>query len=252
MPRPDMTPDGDETLDSLAGGWKIFQLRHGHRYATDDVLVAWTACRSRPKASHVLDLGSGVGSVGLMTLLRLPPEARLTTVEVQSGSAALQRKTVIYNGLEGRVEIRHGDLRDSGLFEVQETYELITSNPPYFVPGHATPSPYPHRAAARLELNGDIFDFCRVGAQRLTGDGCFCFCYPAGDPRPEEAINGAGLKLKSKQDVIFREGHPPVITLFSCGHRGEGGALPTLTTRTSSGTRSETYRKIRVEMLIEE
>ena len=59
------------TLDLLAGDWGIFQLRGGHRYSTDDLPTAWTAARARPSARRLLDLGSGIGSVGLVTLWRL-------------------------------------------------------------------------------------------------------------------------------------------------------------------------------------
>ena len=82
-----------ETLDHLAGSWKIYQLKGGHRFSADDVLTAWTAARVCPQAREILDLGSGLGSVGLLTLYRLP-EAVLTGVEVQEISYSLASKTV--------------------------------------------------------------------------------------------------------------------------------------------------------------
>ena len=90
-----LTHDGPyhETLDRLSGDWWIFQLRRGHRYATDDVLTAWAAVTARPEAKRVLDLGAGVGSVGLMALRVLAPDARLTSVEVLEESAALLART---------------------------------------------------------------------------------------------------------------------------------------------------------------
>ena len=47
----------DITLDILAGDWRIFQLRTGHRFSADDLLTAWTAVRTNPAARQVLDLG---------------------------------------------------------------------------------------------------------------------------------------------------------------------------------------------------
>lgn len=83
-------PSGsDETLDRSAGEWWIFQLRSAHRFATDDVLVAWTTRRARPRARRLLDLGAGVGSIGLMALLRMADDAPLTTIEVQPPAIAL-------------------------------------------------------------------------------------------------------------------------------------------------------------------
>src|SRR5262249_36290414 len=79
------------TLDHLAGEWKIFQLKGGHRFSADDVLTAWIASRARPDALRILDLGSGIGSVGLLTLFRLGLGARLVGVEVQEVSLDLAR-----------------------------------------------------------------------------------------------------------------------------------------------------------------
>ena len=36
------------THDRLAGDWRIWQRKHGHRWSTDDLLFAWLAARTRP------------------------------------------------------------------------------------------------------------------------------------------------------------------------------------------------------------
>ena len=72
----------DITLDTLAGSWRLYQLRHGHRFSTDDLLTAWAALRAKPEARRLLDLGAGIGSVGLLALWKLSVEAHLTMVEV--------------------------------------------------------------------------------------------------------------------------------------------------------------------------
>ena len=99
------------TDDLLCGDWRILQLRRGHRFSTDDVLTAWTAADLRPDARRLLDLGAGIGSVGLQTLWRMGPQARLWMVEVQEVSHQLARRTVERNGLGDRVVARHSDLR---------------------------------------------------------------------------------------------------------------------------------------------
>jgi tRNA1Val (adenine37-N6)-methyltransferase len=243
---------GEVTLDHLSGAWRVYQLRRGHRFATDDVLVAWTAARARPEALSLLDLGAGVGSVGLMTLQRMRPEARLTCLEVQQVSVELLRRTVAYNGLERRVDPICGDLRQQGL---PGKFELITANPPYLPEGRAVRSPHPQRAAARLELHGDITDYCRAAARHLEPLGRFCFCHAAADPRPEPAVAAAGLELLSRQEVIFRAGRPPHLALFCCGfpqrHEGALPDLPPLMIRDDQRQRTEAYRQVRRELLIE-
>ncbi len=251
MGRTPQEPAPDETLDRLAGTWWLFQLRGGHRYATDDVLTAWEAVGARPDAARVLDLGSGVGSVGLMTLLRLSSGAQLTSLEIQQRSVALARKTVIHNGLQARVDVRHGDLRDPDLFAPEERFDLIAANPPYIDPAKGMRSPHPQRANARLELNGDVFDYCRAAARLLRREGRFCFCHSAADERPEQAVDGAGLALLSRRDIVFREGKPPNLALFVCAHEGRRADPPPLVVRDTGGRRTEPFLEVRQSMWLE-
>ncbi len=240
------------TLDRLCGEWRIHQLRRGHRFSTDDVLTAWTGLRARPGAQRVLDLGAGVGSVGLMTLYGLSEAARLVSVEVQQVSADLARRTVAYNGLEARVEVRRGDLRDRAMVRDQERFDLVVANPPYLPEGSATRSPNPQRAAARLELHGDVFDYCEVAARHLAPGGVFCFCHAARDPRPLEAVSRAGLALLWRQAVIFRNGQPPHLALHACAAQGDRADPPPLQVRGEDGQWTAEYLTLRCQMGLDE
>ena len=80
-------PDG-ESLDAISGFYRLFQLKGGHRFSTDDVLTAWYGTTWCPRAERVLDLGSGIGSVGMIAAWRLPG-ARFVTVEAQEESVRL-------------------------------------------------------------------------------------------------------------------------------------------------------------------
>src|SRR5262249_55736303 len=120
----------DESLDAISGHFRIFQLRDGHRFSTDDVLTAWYGTTWAPSAATVLDLGSGIGSVGLIAAWRLPG-SRLVTVEAQEESVRLARKSVAYNGLVDRVDIRLADLRTDGALCPGEAFDLVLGSPPY-------------------------------------------------------------------------------------------------------------------------
>ena len=104
----------ETTIDRLVGDWRIVQLRTGHRFSTDDFLTAWLAVDAHPKALRLLDLGAGIGSVGLMTLYHLSHEAHLTMVEAQEVSHALAMETVRLNALSNVTAIL-GDLRHTPL-----------------------------------------------------------------------------------------------------------------------------------------
>src|SRR5690606_19434386 len=64
-PEAGAAPGPGETLDALCGHFRIYQLKKGHRYSSDDVLTAWYGTAWCPSARTVLDLGSGIGSVGM-------------------------------------------------------------------------------------------------------------------------------------------------------------------------------------------
>ena len=238
-----MTAD-DITLDILAGDWRIFQLRTGHRFSADDLLTAWTAVRAKPAARWLLDLGAGIGSVGLLALWKLPTVGHLIMVEVQAVSHALACRTVAYNGLTGRVTLHCQDLRDwpGGAFD------LVIGSPPYLPVGYGVQPRHPQKAAARFELHGDVFDYCQAAARSLAAQGVFCFCHAADDPRPEQAIDRAGLTLVRRQQVYFRASLPPRLALFTCAWEGARAELPPLVIRDQEGRWTAEYLALREEM----
>jgi len=205
----------DETLDAISGHFKLFQLRDGHRFSTDDVLTAWYGTSWAPSARRVLNLGSGVGSVGMIAAWRLPG-ARLVTIEAQEQSVRLARKSATYNGLKDRYEIRLADLRSAAAFARDEQFDLVLGSPPYFPPGSGIESEHPQKVASRFEMRGDVRDYARVAGERLAPGGVFACVFPEVDrARLEEAATGAALTVVRRRPVVFRDGEPPLIALFA-------------------------------------
>lgn len=239
-----------ETLDKLIGTWRIFQLERGHRFSTDDIATAWRAALARPNARRLLDIGCGIGSVGLSTLYHLPSDATLTGIEVQPISAALARRTVALNGLSDRVQILDGDLRDSALLPEGAKFELITGSPPYVPLGTGLVSAHPQRAGARIELKGSVFDYNRAAKRWLAPGGRFCFVMQADDPRTERAPVDAGLTVVERWDFVFGRGRRPHIATMVCAHADEvePGAVRstgTLVIRGPDGEWTEEYQHFR-------
>jgi tRNA1Val (adenine37-N6)-methyltransferase len=234
----------ETTIDRLVGEWRIVQLKKGHRFSTDDFLTAWLAVRAQPAALRLLDLGAGIGSVGLMTLYHLPAGAQLTMVEAQEVSHALAKETIRLNALTRATPIL-GDLRDT---HVEGAFDLVTGSPPYIPEGKGIASSNSQRAHARIELRGDVFDYCRAAARVLEPEGAFCFCHAAGDPRPAQAITDAGLTLVRRVDVYFRRGREPTIALFEARRSGARRENEAVVVREEDGEWTEQYRGIREQM----
>ena len=206
----------NETLDAISGHFRLFQLRDGHRFSTDDILTAWYGTTWCPTARTALDLGSGLGTVGMICAWRLPG-AKFVTVEAQCESVALAKKSARFNGLTNRYEIREGDFREAEILRPDEKFDLITGSPPYFPPDAGVKSEHPQRLACRFELRGTIADYCSAAAKHLAPGGFFAcvFQHEAAQlARVEAAANDSGLVIVRKRPVVFREGDPPLVALF--------------------------------------
>jgi tRNA1(Val) A37 N6-methylase TrmN6 len=206
----------------VTGGWTIVQRRKGHRHSTDDLLTGWYAGEIVPGATRLLDLGAGIGSVGLIALWRAAPEATLVAIEAQEVSFALLEQNIARNGLRERVRAIHGDLREVRL---DETFELVTGSPPYWDVSQGVVPADSQKAHARFELRGDIRDYAVAARAALADGGRFVFCFPTVQrDRAELACAAAELALIRSRDVIPRAGAAPLFTLFACRRAEEPGA----------------------------
>ncbi|BDU78434.1 hypothetical protein METESE_33920 [Mesoterricola sediminis] len=215
LPPGGLEPEEGETLDYICGHYRIFQYRRGHRFSTDDILAAWYGTSWCPRADRIADLGSGIGSVAVSMAWRCPG-ARIHTVEAQDISARLARKTMAYNGLEDRVTIHEGDLRDPSVLAGEAPFDLVTGTPPYWPLGTKVEAAHPQAIPARLEVRGEIGDYAKAAARILAPGGIFATVFPLDQiPRAERAYREAGLLLMRRQDVIFKDGDPYGLGLFA-------------------------------------
>jgi tRNA1(Val) A37 N6-methylase TrmN6 len=243
-------PSGGGTLLDDAGGsagWLIAQRKGGHRHSVDDVLTAWYALRNSPPVGEHLDLGTGIGTVGLLTLRGMGPEARLTCVEAQEISFRLLRSNLDFNGLCHRVDASHGDLRD---LELGRKFPLVTGSPPYFPEGTGVLPQDSQKAHARFELRGDVGDYARTAVRHLSPGGWFALCFPS--PQKQRALDGiaaAGLRVVRLRDVVPRETLPPLFTLFACRHpedcEGQTTVEPPFTVRHADGALTGEMEEVR-------
>lgn len=212
-----------ETLDAISGNFRLFQLSDGHRFSTDDILTAWYGTSWCPTARTALDLGSGIGTVGMIAAWRLPG-TRFVTVEAQKESVALARKSAAYNGLQERYEIREGDFREPGIIRAEEKFDFITGSPPYFPPDAGVKSEHPQKLACRFELRGTVADYCSTASKHLAAGGFFACVFPfepAQLARVEAGAKSAGLVIVRKRPVVFREGDSPLVGLFGMMREGD-------------------------------
>ena len=208
--------DHEPYQDDAGGGagWLIAQRKGGHRHSVDDVLTAWYALRHTPQVTAHLDLGTGIGTVGLLTLWGMGSKARLTCVEAQEISYRLLQSNIHYNGLDERVDSSLGDLRGLAL---ERKFPLITGSPPYFPAGSGVMPQDSQKAHARFELRGDVSDYALAAVRHLAPGGWFVLCFPSRQrQRAVAGIAASGLEIVRLREVIPRETLEPLFTLYAC------------------------------------
>ena len=245
-------PGPDEDLCYLAGDWRIFQRRDGHRWSLDDLVTAWVAARevaARPPRRFA-DLGCGIGSVLMLIAWRFP-EAAGVGIEAQALSVDLARRSLAWNGIVHRCQVRHGDLRKSASLPPDE-FDLVTGTPPYLPRGTATESLRVQRGACAVEYRGGIEAYSAAAERMLAPDGTFVACESSGQlERVHGAAGATGLAVARRLDVVPREGKPPLFSVFVMRRRAQVTAAstePPLVVRDRMGRRTNAFRALRGEM----
>lgn len=166
----------DERLDYLlAENLKIIQSPTVFAFSLDAVLLARFAYIPIQKG-NIIDLCSGNGVVPL--LLSNKTKAAITGVEIQERLYQMAVRSIRYNGLEDRIQMIHGDLKEMPKTVGHGKFDAVTCNPPYF----ASPSPHvmnenQYLAIARHEILCSLEDVIRVSSQLLRQGGKAAFVH---------------------------------------------------------------------------
>ncbi|SEP40138.1 tRNA1(Val) A37 N6-methylase TrmN6 [Rhodospirillales bacterium URHD0017] len=150
-----MIPDMERSLteDALLGGRvRLLQPARGYRVAVDAVLLA--AAVDAAPGQRILDLGAGVGAVGLCLTARLAG-CSVVGIELQEALAALAERNANLNGMADRVRTVVQDLANPLPADLGRFHHVVT-NPPYLAAAVADPSPDPSKALATVESSADL------------------------------------------------------------------------------------------------
>ncbi|MDE6882225.1 MAG: tRNA1(Val) (adenine(37)-N6)-methyltransferase [Lachnospiraceae bacterium] len=161
----------NERIDDLErNGYRIIQDTHRFCFGMDAVLLSGFA-RVKDGAS-VLDLGTGTGIIPIL-LEAKTGAAHLTGLEIQEDSADMARRSVCLNGLEGKISIITGDIKEAGSLFDAASFDVITCNPPYMTAQHGLLNPEDTKAIARHEILCTLEDVIAQAAGLLKPGGNF-------------------------------------------------------------------------------
>ena len=172
----DLLLPGERVDDLQLMGLKIIQSPNAFRFGMDAVLLADFA-RVRP-GSRVCDLGTGTGILPLLLFGR-EKTLRCDAVEIQPDAADRAWRSMRLNGLEERIAVHTGDLKQIRGILPHAVYDLVICNPPYSPEAASLPSPKPALRISRQEGECTLGDVAAAAAFLLRGRGRFALMLPA-------------------------------------------------------------------------
>ena len=147
----------------------VYHDRCAMKVGIDGVLLGcWT---NVAKASTVLDIGTGTGLIALMIAQRT--DAHIDSIDIDEGAFEQAIINVQASPWSSRLNVVLSSLQD---FVSDKKYDLIVSNPPYFV--NSLKNPNEQRTTARHTdslTHEELIDQC---IPKLTEGGRICLILP--------------------------------------------------------------------------
>jgi tRNA1Val (adenine37-N6)-methyltransferase len=217
--------------------WRLtlHQPTHGYRFALEAFLLADFVPATAPDL--LIDLGTGCGVVTLF-LARRFPHLRCVGLELQRSLAILAQQNVIYNGLEHRIGIVQGDIRQVSSLFPAGVFGTVVCNPPYRAVGNGRLNPHPEKAIARHELTITLPQLVQAARHLLRRRGLLVMVHhPSRLPELCAHLEAAHLRPRRMRLVHATEQAPASILLVEAIRDGRDAltVLPPLWVYEASG-----------------
>ena len=160
-----------ERVDDLQrNGYRIIQRADGFCFGMDAVLLSGFAMVK--KGERALGLGTGTGIIPILLEAKTEGE-HFSALEIQREVADMARRSVSLNGLEEKIQIVEGDIREASQIFGAASFDVVTSNPPYMNDAHRLKNPDLPKAIARHEVLCTLDDVAREASRVLKTGGRF-------------------------------------------------------------------------------
>ena len=155
---------GERIDDLQLDGYEIIQDPERFCFGIDAVLLSDFVKVKQDET--VLDLGTGTGILPI--LLAAKTKGRhFTGLEIQEESADMARRSVMHNGLEDKIDIVTGDIKEAAEILEPAFFDVIVTNPPYMLNQHGLKNPQDATAIARHEILCTLDDILRESGKML-------------------------------------------------------------------------------------
>ena len=242
---------------------KSFDFKHfslsneksAQKVGTDGVLLgAWTSLRGDER--HILDVGTGTGVIALMLAQRSSPVVQgeskgspvIIALDIDAPSAKEAGNNFKASPWAGRMAAYEGDFRGLGSDETHPLkflafpYDLIVSNPPYFV--DSLKAPDPRRSNARHADSLSFDELNAAAADNLAPEGRLAVILPfAAATAFTRSASACGLFPSRRMQVSTLAGRSPVRILLEFSRSAAGCEEASLAIQDACGF-TESYRSL--------
>lgn len=214
----------------------VYHDRCAMKVGTDGVLLgAWTDVSA---ARHVLDIGTGTGLISLMVAQRCA--ARVKAVDIDAEAVGQARENVAASPWKDRIEV---ELQDIGRFTSGCLFDVIVSNPPYFV--RSLKCPDKQRNTARHTDDLDFDKLIASATRLLHPEGAFSVIIPTeGKDLFVETAVRHGLHLSRQTLVRTKPGIDPKRVLMAFRFSADECVTDDLTIELSRHVYTEEYKAL--------
>jgi tRNA1Val (adenine37-N6)-methyltransferase len=141
------------------------------KVGTDAVLLgAWL---NIDRAMHILDIGTGSGTIALMLAQRSGESSKIDAVEIGQDEALQANENFLKSPWPNKIQLHQTAIQN---FFPAEKYDLIVSNPPYF--NNSLNPPSEKRLRARHTITLSFRDLISSAVRLLNNDGKFNVILP--------------------------------------------------------------------------
>lgn len=170
----------------------VFQHKGAHKVGTDAVLIgAWAQVE---KAQRILDVGTGTGVIALMMAQK--SKAKIDAIDIEQSSYEQARENAAHSAWHERIHVHHASLQDF-IKTRPEKYDIIISNPPYFVDSYKAPDE--ERAHARHNDTLPFTELLEGVRELMSKDGKFYIILPT-----KEALDFKAMAEKKGLHLVKR------------------------------------------------
>ncbi|MDE6182214.1 MAG: tRNA1(Val) (adenine(37)-N6)-methyltransferase [Eubacteriales bacterium] len=161
----------NERIDELhRNGYVIIQDTKRFCFGMDAVLLSSFA--TAKKGDKVFDIGTGTGIIPILMEAKTQA-SEFFAIDIQEESVEMAKRSISLNKLEEKIKVYHLDIKNVFDKFEKNTFNIVTSNPPYMNMGGGLLNDFTPKAIARHEILCNLDDILKGASGLLKPKGKF-------------------------------------------------------------------------------